>query len=288
MNTLNWEKYESVTKYIYETLGKDYGVTIVGCGSNFKITGKSGVKHQVDVLTSQTNGIHSTQTAIECKYHKNKVSKDPIMKLSETIKDSGIEKGIIVSRSGFTDDAIAQAKFLNIGLVELREIEDKDFLENPKQIEIADINIHAGILRTRAEIIKIDIGNNRTIEIKDEIDYLDYYDFSIINKEGNSLAFINYLNDFRKKVSQKSKMYEIITKKHDIYNSTLLNMRTNESFKIDEIIFTGRLTEKDLSKSLKLTLVDEVWLIMKSIFDEKIFSFSENGVIKENTNYKHI
>jgi len=77
-------------------------------------------------------------------------------------------------------------------------------------------------------------------------------------------------------------MYEIITKKHDTFNSTLLNMRTKESFKINEIILTGRLTEKDLSKNLKFTLVDEVWLIMKSIFDERTFSFSENGVIKEN------
>lgn len=282
MNTLNWEKYESVTKYIYETLGKDYGVTIVGCGSNFKITGKSGVKHQVDVLTSQTNGIHSTQTAIECKYHKNKVSKDPIMKLSETIKDSGIEKGIIVSRSGFTDDAITQAKALNIGLVELREIEEKDFEENSKQIEIADLDIRVGVLKKGPEIIKIDIGENRTIEIKEEIDYYDYYDFSIINEEGSSLQLINFLNDFRKEVSQKNKMYEIITNKHDTFNSTLLNRKTNESFKIDEIIFTGRLTQKDLSKSLKLTLVDEVWLIMKSIFDNRTFSFSENGVIKEN------
>jgi len=282
MNTLDWKIYESITKYIYETLGKDYGVTIVGYGSNFKVTGSSGVKHQIDVLTAQTNGIHTTRTAIECKYRKNKVNKDPVMKLSETIRDSGIEKGIIVSRFGFTKDAVAQAKACNIGLVELGEIEEKDFAENPKQIEIADLDIHVGILRKRAEIIKIDIGENRTIEIKDEIDYLDYYDFYIINEEGSSLPFIKYLNDFRIEVSQKNKMYEIITKKHDTFNSTLLNMRTNESFKIDEIIFTGRLTEKDLSKSLKLTLVDEVWLIMKSIFDNRTFSFSENGIIKEN------
>lgn len=282
MNTPDWKIYESVTKYIYETLGKDYGVTIVGYGSNFKVTGSSGVKHQIDVLTSQTNGIHTTKTAIECKYLKIKVSKDPVMKLSETIKDSGIEKGIIVSRCGFTRDAIAQAKALNIGLVELREIEEKDFEKNPKQIEIADLDIHVGILRKRAEIIKIDIGESRIIEIKDEIDYLDYYDFYIINEEGSSLPFINYLNDFRKEIGQKNRMYEILTKKHDTSNSTLLNRKTKESFNIDEIILTGRLTDKDLSKSLKLTLVDEVWLIMKAIFDNRTFSFSENGVIKEN------
>jgi len=282
MNTLDWKIYESVTKYIYETLGKDFGVKIVGYGSNFKVTGSSGVKHQIDVLTSQTNGIHTTQTAIECKYRKNKVSKDPIMKLSETIRDSGIEKGIIVSRSGFTDDAVNQAKALNIGLVELREIEDKDFAENPKKIEIADLDIRVGVLKKGPEIIKIDIGNNRTIEIKDDNNYIDYYDFSVINEEGSSLPLINFLNDFRIEVSMQNSMYEIITKKHDTFNSTLLNMRTKESFKINEIILTGRLTEKDLSKNLKFTLVDEVWLIMKSIFDERTFSFSENGVIKEN------
>lgn len=188
----------------------------------------------------------------------------------------------IVSRFGFTKEAVAQAKACNIGLVELREIEDKDLEENPKQIEIADLDIHVGVLRTRPQIIKIDIGDNRTIQVKDDINYMDYYDFSIINEEGSSLPFINFLNDFRIEVSQKNKMYEIITKKHVISKSTLLNRKTNESFKIDEIIFKGRLTQKDLSKSLKLTLVDEVWLIMKSIFDNRTFSFSENGVIKEN------
>lgn len=282
MYTLDWIKYESVTKYIYETLGKEYGVTIVGYGSNFKITGKSGVKHQIDVLTQQTAGTLITRTAIECKYLNKKITKDVVFKLSGIINDAEIEKGIIVSRSGFTRDAIAQARNLNIGLVELREIQDKDFAENPRQIEIADLDIRVGVLKTAPEIIKIDIGENRTIEIKEEIDYYDYYDFSIINEEGSSLQLINFLNDFRKEVSQKNKMYEIITNKHDTFNSTLLNRKTNESFKIDEIIFTGRLTQKDLSKSLKLTLVDEVWLIMKSIFDNRTFSFSENGVIKEN------
>lgn len=282
MNTLDWKIYESVTKYIYETLGKDYGVTIVGYGHKCKVNGKSGNSHQIDVLTSQTDGNHTTRTAIECKYLNKKITKDIVFKLSGIINDAEIEKGIIVSRSGFTRDAIAQAHACNIGLVELREIEDKDFAENPKQIEIADLDLRVGVLKTGPEIIKIDIGDKRIIEIKDGIDYLDYYDFSIINEEGSYLPFINYLNDFRTEVSLQNRMYEINTKKHDTSNCTLLNRRTKESFKIDEIIFTGRLTEKDLSKSLKLTLVDQVWLIMKSIFDERTFSFSENGVINEN------
>src|SRR5690606_25115390 len=181
-----------------------------------------------------------------------KITKDVVFKLSGIINDAEIEKGIIVSRSGFTRDAIAQARNLNIGLVELREIEDKDFAENPRQIEIADLDIRVGVLKTAPEIIKIDIGNNRTIEIKDE---LDYYDFRIIKQEGSTLPLINLVNDFRIEVSEQNRMYEIITKKYDTFNSTLLNRKTKESFSIDEVFFVGRLTKKDLSKSLMFTLV---------------------------------
>lgn len=32
-NNLDWKTYESITKYIYETLGRQSGVTIKGYGS---------------------------------------------------------------------------------------------------------------------------------------------------------------------------------------------------------------------------------------------------------------
>lgn len=119
MNTLDWKKYESVTKYIYETLGKDFGVSIVSYGSSFKVTGRSGVKHQINVLTAQTNGLHTTQTAIECKYLNKKITKDVVFKLLGIINDAEIEKGIIVSRFGFTKEAVAQEKACNIKLLEV-------------------------------------------------------------------------------------------------------------------------------------------------------------------------
>ena len=71
------------------------------------------------MLTSQTNGIHTTQTAIECKYLNKKITKDVVFKLSGVINDSDIEKGIIVSRCGFTRDAIAQVKVCNNKLSEV-------------------------------------------------------------------------------------------------------------------------------------------------------------------------
>jgi hypothetical protein len=65
---MDWETYEETTKYIYETLGEQVSIKIVGHGRKFKVEGKSGVKHQIDVLTSHSDGIHEYLTAIECKY----------------------------------------------------------------------------------------------------------------------------------------------------------------------------------------------------------------------------
>lgn len=278
MNSLDWKQYESITKYIYETLGKEFGVTIEGYGEDCKVVGKSGNAHQIDVLTSQTNGIQFSRTAIECKYLKTKVTKDIVMKILAIINDAGIEKGIIVSKSGFTKDALSFAKEYNIGLVELREIEEKDF-GNPKQIEIADIEIQIKILVKRPEILHIDIGNDQNIKVNDEF---HYYDFAIINEDKTFTLLIDYINDFRKEVNLQNKMSEKIIKHYKISGRTLFNRQTKESLKIDGITFTGQLIEKDESKNVKFTLVDQVWLIMKSIFDERTFNFSENGAIKEN------
>src|ERR1700741_4596933 len=93
---LDWKTYESITKYIYESLGSKAGVKVLGHGSNCKVLGKSGVDHQIDILTSHSDGIHSYRTAIECKYWKEKISKETEMKLSNFIEDTGIEKGVIV------------------------------------------------------------------------------------------------------------------------------------------------------------------------------------------------
>lgn len=279
MNKLDWKQYESITKYIYETLGKEFGVTIEGYGKDCKVVGKSGNAHQIDVLTSQTNGIHFSRTAIECKYLKSKITKDIVMKVLGIINDTGIEKGIIVSKSGFTKDAMDFAKEYYIGLVELREIEEKDFNENPKEIEIADLQIQIRALIKRPQILYIDIGDDRNIEIKDEF---HFFNFFVIKEDKSHLPLITYINNFRDEVNRQNKMSEKIIKHYKISNGTLFNRQTQESLRIHGITFTGQLIEIDASRNVNITLVDQVWLIMKSIFDERTFSFSENGAIKEN------
>lgn len=62
-------------------LGSKYGIKVVGHGNKFKVLGKSGVTHQIDVLTEQVVNGKVYRTAIECKYITKKVTKEIVMKL---------------------------------------------------------------------------------------------------------------------------------------------------------------------------------------------------------------
>ncbi len=117
---LEWRTYEKVVEHIYRTLGRASGVEVVCSGPSCKVPGKSGSAHQIDLLTSHSDGIHCYKTAIECKHWNKKVDKTPITNLAFILKDAGIEKGVIVSKAGFTPDARKVAKSENISLVELR------------------------------------------------------------------------------------------------------------------------------------------------------------------------
>ena len=52
------------------------------------------------------------------------MTREVVMKLEATMEDTGIEKGIVVSKCGFTKDGFEYSKAKNIGLVELREAGD--------------------------------------------------------------------------------------------------------------------------------------------------------------------
>lgn len=133
---MNWQSYEDLVRFIYEELGRASNVKILCHGSSCKVTGKSGVAHQIDVLTEHSDGIHSYKTAIECKYWKEKVNKESVAKLAEILEDAQIEKGVVVSKVGFTPDAQLFAKYKNISIVELREPTEDDWRGRIKDIRV--------------------------------------------------------------------------------------------------------------------------------------------------------
>jgi predicted helicase len=171
---LEKQRFLLFLKFFYETLGSQSGVSIKGYGNTCIVKGKSGVRHQIDVLTAHSDGTTIHETAIECKFRKGKVNKDVVMKLVQILEDTGISKGIIVSKSGFTCDGILYAKYKDIGIIHLREYEEKDLRDSSPKIDIATLDLNIKINVKRPKITSIDIGANRKIKIKHEFDYFSH------------------------------------------------------------------------------------------------------------------
>lgn len=275
---LDWKQYEAIAKYIYETLGRQSGVKIKGYGSNCRVIGKSGVAHQIDILTTHCDGIHDYQTAIECKYWKKKINKDVVMKLSQIIEDASINKGVIVTKSGFTKDGIEYAKHKNIGLVELREIEEKDLQGKSNKFDFGVLEVYTKCIIHRPEILHIEIDSVEKIKMEKD----SWRNKVIIGlSNGSRVPFARYIKEFQDELHLQGKRSHIITKRYETPGGRLINAQENCSANVNAITFTGILKKIDKSSNSSFTLVDQVWLIMKSLFEKSEFILSENGIIKE-------
>lgn len=268
-DSMNWEKYEEVTKYIYSELGVKDGIKILCYGSKCKVEGASGVKHQVDVLVKHTSTTY--QTAIECKYHKKKISKDPIMKLSKIMEDCDIEYGVIVSKNGFTSDAIKYAEYLNnISLVELRKPKDKDWDNRLRDMTVV-------ITPSNPEIFEVQIY----AEIFDEEEKYLTTELTVKYPDGNKISLIELLKEQEDYNPEKhhdvDKVYEI----NSLPTGTCLTYN-------DKVCFSGRLVlkykirlkTKELSR-IEYKGDDLVSFYMHQIFENTHRHIDKYGSIKQ-------
>ncbi|MBZ4033887.1 restriction endonuclease [Flavobacterium sp. 17A] len=279
-NKLDWQTYELITKYIYETLGQQYNINIEGYGRNCKIIGHSGVQHQIDVLTSETDQSGRYRTAIECKYLNKKVNKDIVMKLLAIINDTDVKRGIIVSKSGYTPDAYQFAKHNKILIVQLREAK-KETKGPPKQMHFFDIvlNIKINIKRPEVtEIIALDI-DDKIINLDEKNQYHIY-----VNKpNGRKTTLFDEIMIFKEYLN-KQRPFKTVTKTYEFQDSIL--RLQNSTQKIKRITFTGLLNVQDKNQNTTFSIVDKVWLIMEKLFEEQIFIISQSGIIVQNLDNK--
>jgi Restriction endonuclease len=278
---LTWQEYESVTKYIYQTLGAQYGIKVVGYGNDFKVSGKSGVKHQIDVLTVQPGEDKLFFSAIECKLLNKKVTKDTVMKLHSIMLDCEIESGIIVSKMGFTKDTLTYAGHLGIKLVQLRELNSD---ENQREIVLGNIEICNQVLIKRPKITCIDFGS---LQIYDEqkIIAMHFKDYAVIRTvKGRDIPFYRYVSDFCDELHNCGAFLKTISKDYEPIEGNLIRKYTDEEYNIEKITFSGFLCEIDAGSSKSFELVDQVWMVMKEIFEKKGYRLTTSGFLFEDVN----
>ena len=261
-------------QYIYESLGAQYGIKVKGYGRKFKVKGKSGVEHQVDVLTEQSKGEQILLTAIECKYWNKKVNKDAVMKLSKIMEDSDITGGIIVCKAGFTRDSKTFAEHEGIKLVELRETDENDG-EFQKTIEIGTMDIQFDVEILRGTVTSIDFGS---ILIADEKEIMELYYVELYDLEGRKIPFVNYLKEFSEEMQNRGKLLRTDTIVYPI-GSTLFLKLSDKEVPVEKIAITGFLIKIDNRLKRSFSLTDQVWLIMKELFNKRKLTLSKSGLI---------
>ena len=98
---IRWQDYEELVKDIYQALGQANGVIIECWGSSCRVEGPPGVYHQIDVLTSHSDGLHQYRTAISCKHWNERVGIPVVREIAQIVDDARLSKGVIVSKMGF-------------------------------------------------------------------------------------------------------------------------------------------------------------------------------------------
>jgi hypothetical protein len=268
---MDWKTYEEVTKDIYESLGKQHGVVIEGWGASCIVKGQSGVGHQIDVLTSHSDGLHTYKTDIECKYWNQNIDKDIIMKVEAIVKDCQFNKGIVVSKLGFTPDAIAYAKFVNIGLVILREPTEEDWEGRVRIISLEMNFLTPVITKFQQNVVETysDFQGGR----------MDTTQFEYLYTDGKKELVKDVVDRFMKSMTIDNPDDEFSIKfEHDEF-FFLVDLSGKKLAKVKSVDIVGRFDST--KQSIEISHEDKVWLMMKSLFEEKTFAIFRDKEVRD-------
>lgn len=78
--------------------------------------GRSGARHEVDVLAETADPLTTYRLAVECKAGREPVEQDVVSKLAWVVADLGLHKGILVAPAGATAGAARAATRLGVEL----------------------------------------------------------------------------------------------------------------------------------------------------------------------------
>ncbi len=117
-----WKKFEEFVASIQKQLTPNAVVT-----HNEKITGKSSVERQLDIVVRYNLGQFTILVVMDCKDWKKPVDIGDVGAFCDQVEDVGANKGAIVCNAGFTDGAIKRAQEKGIDLLRVVDAENMDW-----------------------------------------------------------------------------------------------------------------------------------------------------------------
>ena len=282
---MKWQAYEELVRDIYQELGKAIGVQIECWGPTCRVQGKSGERHQIDILASHDDGVHTYRTAIECKYWNKKVSKAQALELSGKIDDANIEKGILVSKCGFTRGAVTIAKSKGISLVHLRRPIPSDWDGFLKVVSgeinyIVDVvydyklicqNAEESYVRTKKAIISeisVALTNGTVSPVKDIAEFIR----KSANSNENNIDSIGFSWTGTPCLNEDAIAYDV----KFLRGTVLRHARMEHGPYLKKLRFKIRQTV--LTTQIYIDHQDFVCWIMQALFEDKTFAISPEHV----------
>jgi hypothetical protein len=127
-------EYELLTQAIYQAILDREG-TNIDVQHNVDVAGKSGVKHQVDVLWKFRQAGIEHAVLVECKNYASNLSLEKVRNFFAVLHDIGA-KGIMVTKTGYQSGVQDFARFYDINLKKLAQPTDADWEGRIRDIHV--------------------------------------------------------------------------------------------------------------------------------------------------------
>ncbi len=283
---IRWQDYEELVKDIYQALGRANGVTIECWGSSCRVEGPPGVYHQIDVLTSHSDGLHQYRTAISCKNWNKRVGIPIVREFAQIIDDARLNKGVIVSKMGFTAPAKVYAESKGIGLVELRRPLDKDWDGYIREIHITLMMDRTEIYDVQFQLTAPKPGPGEEV-IQDGTVYWPLLLNQIfIGIPGEEPATLQKLADEEWSKDEEKKEYDIQFPEGSVLTVPDYPEYPAHGYSITGVGFKVRFNPP-ITEEIVVRADDHIYMIMESLFDGRRFTITTDGEIKENAPPAH-
>ena len=280
---VSWQDYEELVKDIYQALGQANSVTIECWGRSCKVEGPPGSFHQIDVLTRHSVGLRQYRTAISCKNWNKKVGIPIVREFVSIVQDAGLNKGVIVSKMGFTNPAKTYAKSKNIGLVELRKPVDKDWDGYIREIHItimADPPQKYCDVQFRLKAPKSGPGEQafQGVPLKLSLQWNDAF----VEVPGHEAETLQKLVDEELSKHPDQEEYDIQFPEGSILSIPAYPDHPAHGYSIKGVNFKVK-HSPPLVEKFVVSADDYIYMIMESLFDGRRFTITKDGEIIENT-----
>ena len=235
---------------------------------------KSGANTKVDIYWEYKIADIAYKTVIECKNYKDTVAVKHLREFSQKLSDIGGVRGLFVAKNGFQEGAIKVAKQNNIKLINLRELEDKDWEGCIKEIHLnMNIQFPANITNVDFKLDK-EWAQNNGFKIGDKLEFNAPNNEIII--EDKTKKFKTSLYDLENTLSSDkagNHLCEIAS------NDCWLNVQ-DKKYKVDKIGIeyqTSNIGKTEFHVDLsKFTLA-----ILEFVDENKKFTILKDGTKKE-------